>query len=109
VRDVRGTSIFPPLPPAHPTEPESWDVSRTQGSRRKGFGGEAGFPEASDNSQVSGDLFNPSPMPFCLQGQRPLLVLKPVRLNPCRSVSDWCEGGFGERGMSSSEDLSREP
>jgi hypothetical protein len=38
VRDVRGTSIFPCLPPAYPTEPESWDVSRTQGSRRWGVG-----------------------------------------------------------------------
>ena len=39
MRDVRGTSIFPCLPPARSPEPESWDVSRTQSFRRKGVRG----------------------------------------------------------------------
>jgi len=37
------------------------------------------------------------------------MAQNPSVANPFRSVSEWCEGGFGERGMSSSEDLSREP
>jgi len=63
----------------------------------------------ADNSQVSGDPLNPSPCVKLVKGHASLTGQNPSVANPFRRVSDWCEGGFGERGMSSSEDLSREP
>jgi hypothetical protein len=48
-------------------------------------------------------------MVFRLTAQKFSRKQNPSVANPFRSVSDWWEGGFGERDMSSREDLSREP
>jgi len=85
---------------------------RVPAERGSGVRREARRQAAS--SQVSGDpglwpVLNPSPCVKLVKGHASLTGQNPSVANPFPSVSEKCEGGLGERGMSSSEDLSREP